>query len=140
MFRSLNICIILLLLSLFGRIQAQQQSFYKSIHSDQVVFGVKNSDTADLLEESSDFFLYQADDEQTLTKVYPVTYLVDADEFFATIIGSVDNLSTSWAKAHLAEFIGRLHGHRSLNNKLSVKKQRENPQELENKLADKPVI
>lgn len=138
MFRFPFTWIILLLLTLFGRLQAQHQHYYKSIHSDQVVLGVKNSDTADLLEQSSDFFLYQAEDEPS--KVYPITYLLDADEFLKSTIGSIDNLNTSWAKAHLAELLGRLHGRRSLNNKLPVKKQRENPQELENKLADKPVI
>ncbi|NET36867.1 MAG: hypothetical protein F6K19_33380 [Cyanothece sp. SIO1E1] len=142
MFRFPITWIILLLLSLFGRTQAQHQHYYKSIHSDQVVFGAKNSETANFLDQSSDFFLYHADDEQGSTKVYPITYLVDADEFFTVTIGSVYHLNSDWAKRYLAEFLGESTWRKSINSKLlEIKRGRkQNEQELEKKLTDKPVI
>lgn len=143
MFRFPITWIILLLLSLFGRIQAQHQHYYKSVHSDQIVFGAKNDETAELLDQSSDFYAYGAEEVQGLNKVYPVIYLIDADAFFTSNIGVTDNLNSPWMKVYLAALLDRSSPKKRLKSKLLEKKQNErqkiNTEDFERSLTDRPT-
>ena len=143
MFRFPITWIILLLLSLIGQIQAQQQTYYKSIHCDQLILGVKDSRTAELLEQSSDFYAYLGEEELP-SKTYPVTYLVDADEFFASTIGSIDDLNSPGAKSYLTELIGRSAWRRLMHSsplkENRAETQKKNPVDFARSLKERPTV
>ena len=144
MFRFPIIWIILLILSLFGRTQAQHQHYYKSIHCDQLILGVKDTKTAELLEQSSDFYVYRGDEEQVPSKTYPVNYLVDADEFFRSTIGSINALDSPRAKSYLAELIGRSAWRRLIHSsplkENRAEAQKKNPVDFERSLKERPTV
>lgn len=144
MFRFPITWIILLLLSLFGRTQAQHQHYYKSIHCDQLILGVKDSKTAELLEHSGEFYVYRGEEEQVPSKTYPVIYLVDADEFFSATIGSINDLDSTWAKSYLTELIGRSAWRRLMHSRPLKENggetQKQNLVDFARSLKERPII
>ncbi len=144
MFRFPITWIILLLLSLIGQTQAQQQTYYKSIHCDQLILGVKDSRTAELLEQSNDFYAYLGEEEELPSKTYPVTYLVDADEFFASTIGSIDDLNSPGAKSYLTELIGRSAWRRLMHSRPLKENggetQKQNLVDFARSLKERPIV